>query len=288
MTGFSIPSIVTQTLGRKESGLNNYYHVLGVDPSCSLEEIKRSFRKKAKELHPDLTRGNGKTDDTEKLNLLLTAYRVLSDPLQREDYDRHFHLSYREEGFNYRTFLKERTWDRSSQSKLIFYDILNDHEDDALELYEKLLQYSDFSLELYLDREDFMDCAFLLAEEYSNRGYYHKAFDLLVKIVEWEREKPYFRHFFEEVIHRLRDLAGMKLPLVSTKEEMLSYYFRLIECDFSPKETAFYIKKISEIYIAMNRKDLASEYLEKGLRLYAHLPGVKKLKEKIGANKDRI
>jgi curved DNA-binding protein CbpA len=159
--------------------------MFGVDPSCSLEEIKRSFRKKAKELHPDLTRGNGKTDDTEKLNLLLTAYRVLSDPLQREEYDRHFHLSYREEGFNYRTFLKERTWDRSSQSKLIFYDILNDHEDDALELYEKLLQYSDFSLELYLDREDFMDCAFLLERSIQNRAYYHKSLYLLIKIVEW-------------------------------------------------------------------------------------------------------
>jgi len=233
--------------------LDNYYQVLGLEPSCSLEDIKRSFRKKAKELHPDLARGNGKGHDTEQLNLLITAYRVLSDPNQRKEYDRHIRSQGKTDTFDYRTFLRSRTWDRSSQSKLIFFDLLHDHEEDALELYEQLLRFSDFSLELYLDREDFMDCAFLLAEEYDRRGKYQKAFDLLMKIVEWERKKPYFKHFFEEVVHRLRDLARTKLPLVSTKEEMLLYYYRLMECNFSPKEQTYYLKKISKIYESLKR-----------------------------------
>ncbi|MFQ3619595.1 MAG: J domain-containing protein [Spirochaetales bacterium] len=266
----------------------NYYQVLGVEPSCSLEEIKRSFRKKAKELHPDLSQGNGKGRDTEQLNLLITAYRVLSDPRQRQEYDRHIRLYARVDTFDYRTYLKQRAEDRSSQSKLIFYDLLHDNEDEALELYEKLLQYSDYSLELYLDREDFMDCAFLLAEEYMLRRKYQKAFDLLMRIVDWEQKKPYFRHFFEEVVHRLRDLASSKLPLISDPTQMLGYYFQLIKCNFSPKEQAYYYKKISEVYLSLNQKDLAAEFLEKGLKLYSGLGGVKRIKEQIGIHEEGI
>ena len=67
-----------------------------------------------------------------------------------------------------------------------------------------------------------MLCAFLLSEEYEKREKYRKAFDLLTKIVHFERKKPYFRHFFEEVVGRLRKLAYEQGKAVDGIQERLS------------------------------------------------------------------
>jgi len=69
--------------------LINYYEILGVEPTCSPAEIKSSFRKKAKELHPDLKSSNHKSSE-ELMRVLLDAYETLSEPLRRSDYDREF------------------------------------------------------------------------------------------------------------------------------------------------------------------------------------------------------
>lgn len=60
----------------------DYYSLLGVSKSASADEIKRAFRKKAHELHPD------KGGDAEKFKKVNEAYQVLSDPQKRQQYDR--------------------------------------------------------------------------------------------------------------------------------------------------------------------------------------------------------
>jgi curved DNA-binding protein CbpA len=209
-----------------------------------------------KKLHPDLTRD---TAGVEKFRLLLTAYRVLLDPLARADYDRQMRFSFSDSGFVYRDFLRERD-DGVSLAKLVFYDLLHDNEEEALDLYESLLLRDEFCLELFMDREDFMDCAFMLAEEYGKRRRYGKSFDLLVKIVCFERQKPYFRHFFEEVTARMRSLANSKLSRELRPEECLRRYFQIVEFDLSRGENAFYTKKIAEVYAGLGRAALAEDY----------------------------
>jgi molecular chaperone DnaJ len=59
----------------------DYYNLLGVSKSASADEIKRAFRKKAHELHPD------KGGDAEKFKKVNEAYQVLSDPQKRQQYD---------------------------------------------------------------------------------------------------------------------------------------------------------------------------------------------------------
>jgi curved DNA-binding protein CbpA len=62
--------------------MRNFYEVLGVQSTATLDEIKRAYRALAKTLHPDTPTG-----DTEKFAELSQAYSVLSDPGQRSDYD---------------------------------------------------------------------------------------------------------------------------------------------------------------------------------------------------------
>lgn len=61
-----------------------YYAVLGVDPSASLDQIKKAFKGRAQELHPDKNSSADATRDFQRLN---EAYQVLGDANSRSDYD---------------------------------------------------------------------------------------------------------------------------------------------------------------------------------------------------------
>ncbi|PZM78127.1 MAG: molecular chaperone DnaJ [Candidatus Melainabacteria bacterium] len=65
----------------------DYYETLGVPKTASAEEIKKSFRNKARHLHPD----NKDSGDEQAFKELAEAYEVLSDQQKRATYDRYGH-----------------------------------------------------------------------------------------------------------------------------------------------------------------------------------------------------
>jgi curved DNA-binding protein len=63
----------------------DYYESLGVPRTASPEEIKKSFRKLAREFHPDVAKDKKKAE--ERFKEINEAYEVLSDPDKRKKYD---------------------------------------------------------------------------------------------------------------------------------------------------------------------------------------------------------
>ena len=63
----------------------DYYKILGVSKTSSLDDIKKSFRSLAKEYHPDI---NKNPEAKFKMQEILEAYEVLSNDAKRKEYDR--------------------------------------------------------------------------------------------------------------------------------------------------------------------------------------------------------
>ena len=83
----------------------DYYEVLGVDKNASADELKKAYRKLAKQYHPDL-HPNDKEAEA-KFKELNEAYSVLSDDSKRSKYDRFGHSAMDGNGFGGGGFSQE-------------------------------------------------------------------------------------------------------------------------------------------------------------------------------------
>ncbi|MCT2084770.1 DnaJ domain-containing protein [Microbacterium enclense] len=63
----------------------DFYKVLGVDKDVSAADLKKTYRKLARQYHPDSNPGDAKAEA--KFKEISEAYAVLNDPEQREEYD---------------------------------------------------------------------------------------------------------------------------------------------------------------------------------------------------------
>jgi molecular chaperone DnaJ len=75
----------------------DYYEILGISKGATAAEIKKAYRKKAIEYHPDKNPGDAKAE--EMFKKAAEAYEVLSDPDKRARYDQYGHQAFEGGGF---------------------------------------------------------------------------------------------------------------------------------------------------------------------------------------------
>jgi curved DNA-binding protein CbpA len=279
--------------------MENYYDVLGVPPDSNPSAIKSAFRKKAKKFHPDMAAADGseysgqgdgqKTAKTSvasvresAMRLILEAYRILSDAEKRRAYDRILkRQNIEQKGFNYRAFLKARNHDPESQAKLIVYDLLHNLEDEALEVYERSKSFGDFRLERWLDRGDAMDAEYCLAEEYEKRGRLLKAYAIYKRLIALEREKAWFRYYFDVVVLKFRTLVLQKMPGRIDEDDYLDRLEESIGLEIGPRDSAQFLRKAAEVRLRRREYEEAQIALDKALGLAPRLPGLAAVKRRL-------
>ncbi|MCF8322142.1 MAG: molecular chaperone DnaJ [Flavobacterium sp.] len=74
----------------------DFYDILGITKSANAAEIKKAYRKKALEFHPD--KNPGDTAAEEQFKLAAEAYEVLSDPQKKAKYDQYGHQAFDNSG----------------------------------------------------------------------------------------------------------------------------------------------------------------------------------------------
>ncbi len=83
--GGDLVALPVNATGAQHQVFVDHYASLGISVAASLDEIKRCFRRLAKQHHPDLTGGDGF-----RFHEIYTAYRVLADPQARSLYNRQY------------------------------------------------------------------------------------------------------------------------------------------------------------------------------------------------------
>jgi curved DNA-binding protein CbpA len=99
--------------------MENFYEILNVSEDAELEEIKKNFRRLAKQYHPDI-----RTGSDEEFRKISHAYKVLSNAEARNDYDKTLNI-YRSKGgklddYNNNTYTVE-----GKHLKKIFKELIN-------------------------------------------------------------------------------------------------------------------------------------------------------------------
>lgn len=253
--------------------MKDYFAILGVDPKCSVEEIRRAYRSQAKNLHPDRIGDAGTT----RFLAIKEAYEVLSSALTRESYT----ISRKAAGtgtggWTYRDFLHARKDEPDFLAKLICYDLLHDQEFQAIELVDNAEGF--FSLREHLNREDFMDYGFLLAEAYMEQGALIKAYRLLRRIAVMEQEKPYFKFFYIEVLNKLELIVRHPIPEDTDNRLRIVLLGDLLALPYAPKREGRLRKLLSELLAAAGNHE---ESVKEIFRAWSLAPGIPGLAESV-------
>lgn len=259
------------------SQTKSYYEILDITRGASQDEIKQAFRKLAKKYHPD-TNPQDEERATRKLNEIITAYRVLSNERERARYDVMMRTN---------PAVKKKAVSESvtttERAQGVLDNLLAGDGRRALEIYDELRAEEGFQLSDYLGIRDYLDCLFLLAEQFERVGRHSEATEFYEELYAREKEPPRYRYFLEEVKERIKKLYSRKLPReAESAQEEIACYRRILEFDVDRSEKAFLLKKIAEVYCRIGNESRAREIFREALDLKPGLKGTATIREKLG------
>ncbi|MEM7232935.1 MAG: J domain-containing protein [Planctomycetota bacterium] len=240
----------------------DYYGILQVEPSASDDEIQRSFKRLVLEHHPD--KNPDRRDWSERhIRQLIEANDVLGNTEKRRVFDRFR----RTENGATTTEPEEPFFFRrkgpGARALMVLHLLLHSKPDEAVNiLKEQEGRYGHGYLHEYLEKRDYLDCLFLLAEYFLSEKRFLEALTRLRSFYDCERSTKYRRHYFEEVKRLLVDLYLRKLPRILAPERALEVLKEAEGMKLSANENVLRLKKIAESQAKLGDRRAARQTLE--------------------------
>lgn len=261
--------------------MTDHYAVLKVKEDATEKELRTAFRRMAKKYHPDVNSAQCEWAHRQ-MKKVLDAYSVLTDDTKRQAYDRHRRHQRNGQRDHYRERLARKD-DPASRAELVLYDLLNNNEAAAVINYEAVFARDiGFDVADHLPPRDWMDCKFLLGEQYERRKAHLKALHLYEDIYYSSQAKGHYKHFLSEVGERIRKLCCRELAKSVEPLEAIPYYERALRIRLKRSQRAFLHKKIAECYGELGRLSEAAAALECALAIVPDLKGCQKIRRKLG------
>jgi len=267
--------------------MKDYYTTLGIEVNASREEVRKAFRTLTKKYHPDRNRRDSDWATTKMLDVI-EANRVLSNPATREVYDRQYRMHAAARVTKERVRAYREKAGKTTRAEMMLDKLLSGKGAEAMAMYKDMLAgEKSFELKKHLKGRDWVDCKFLIAEEYERQGRFEKALPLYEKLYAANESRGRYKHFMNELRERLFVLYSRRLAPSASPDEAARHYLRAMELNVGKTRTAFLHKKLAECHVALGNLDEARRQLGIAFELKPDLKGATKIREKLGLSPGR-
>ncbi|MCI0650853.1 MAG: J domain-containing protein [Planctomycetes bacterium] len=259
----------------------DYYALLGVPEEASASQLRRAFRKRLFEVHPD--KGSKKPQSL-LLARILRAFETLSDPDARERYDRLRRIQILNDGNASSIAASASALPHVTESsrpknraRAILYLLLKRRAAEAASRLRALPGGAAAYLARYLEAGEFVDAAFLLGEHFERKRMREKALFWYQEILRRERRRKFRRPCYEETCERAKRLLIRRLDVGREPRVTLAYLERAEGLGLSKLEQARVSKLRALCFLALGLPTEAARSLRKALELYPRLTGIRRL-----------
>lgn len=244
----------------------NHYEILGVPATATTQQIREQFKRLILEAHPDKNPDRPEWSE-KRVRELIDAFDVLGDQEKRADLDRVLGVARRAEKRHDEPFFYRKK-DPQARAMLILHHLLNKRPEVATALLTEMEgRLGSGFLAENLDRPDYLDCLFLLAEHYSETREYRTAARKFALLYACDKDSRFPRHYLSEVERRLKDLYLKKLPRVAETEEALDGLRAAKDFGLSKSEEVGRLRRLAEILSRLGRYTEARRELRRAIDL---------------------
>lgn len=260
-------------------GARDHYAVLGLAADAPSTSLRKAFRKRLLELHPDKAACEA---DPAQLQELLEAFEVLGDPVARRHYDQACRERRAAPGSNASTPRRphitesERPADRA---RAILYLLLRERWAEARDRLGQLGPDPLPFLEEHLDDEELVDLSFLLGENHERLRQSAQAVRWYEEVVLRERQRRRHRPCYPEALARLKKLLRRHAQRCPEPRLVLGTLQRLELLELSPLERSALLRRRAHCLLALGMQEAAAAALREALSLQPRLRGAQKLRE---------
>ncbi|MCA8959572.1 MAG: J domain-containing protein [Planctomycetes bacterium] len=256
----------------------DHYSILEVEANASAQVVRRAFRRRLLQLHPDKS---ATQTDPALLDAVMHAFEILSDARRREEYDR-------QRAIRERTLAPLETLPHVTESgrpidraRAIFFFLISERPAEALARMELLEEPPIVFLTRYLEEDELIDAAFLIAEVREKEGAYFAALRWYQEILRLESRRRRHRPCFEETRERTKRILIQRITSEADPRTTLEYLRRAEQIGLERLEQGEVAKRRAEAYLELDMKAEAGRQLRIALDTSSQIKGTRKLRERL-------